>query len=147
MSDVSHLSMRLLLTLLLLFSSAQSLAQCKSVTVEPFQDFISKFSESKPLALSRTIYPTYTLRHEYGVENGKEVASAVKTRVSKTQDESTPSIKQILAKNQMAMEVKEVQRKRATVNVFKPDSDWLLTYHFIERQGCWYLHHIEDHSL
>lgn len=24
---------------------------------------------------------------------------------------------------------------------------WLLSYHFTARASCWYLHHIEDHSL
>ncbi len=139
--------MRPLLTLLIFFFSTQGFAQCKSAPAETFQDFLAKFTESKPLAMSRTIYPTYTLRHEVGVENGKEVTSAVKTTVSKTKDETTPTIKQILVKNQMAMNVKDVRKKQATVEVFKADTDWLLTYHFVERQGCWYLHHIEDHSL
>jgi hypothetical protein len=139
--------MRHLLALVLCLLSAQVLAQCKAAPVESFQEFIAKFSDSKPLATSRTIYPTYTLRHEVGVENGKEVTSAVKTSVSKAKDETTPTIKQILAKNQMAMEIREVKSKQATVAVLKPDTDWLLTYHFINRQGCWYLHHIEDHSL
>lgn len=139
--------MRPLLALLICFFSVQGFAQCKSITAENFQDFIDEFAASKPLAMSRTIYPTYTLRHEVGVENGKEIVSAVKTTVSKTKDESTPTIKQILVKNQMAMNVKDLRKKQATVEIFKPDTDWLLTYHFVVRQGCWYLHHIEDHSL
>ncbi len=139
--------MRYLLALVLCLSSASVLAQCKAAPTESFQEFIPRFADSKPIALSRTIYPTYTLRHQVGIENGKKVTSAIKTSVSKARDESTPTIKQILSKNQMAMEIKELKSKQATLAVFKPDTDWLLTYHFVNRQGCWYLHHIEDHSL
>jgi hypothetical protein len=138
---------RHLITLLLFCFAAPVLAQCKSFPTEPFQEFIAKFSESKPFAATRTIYPTYTLRHEFGEVNGKETTCTVKTPVSKTKDEAIPTINQVLARNQMAMEFKELKKRKATVAVFKPDTDWLLTYHFVERQGCWYLHHVEDHSL
>ena len=138
---------RLLLALSFVFLSAQAFAQCKSVPAEIFQDFIDGFSESKTLAMSRTIYPTYTLRHEAGVENGKEIVSAIKTTVSKADDVATPTITQLLARNQLTMRVKNVGNKQATVEVFKPDTDWLLSYHFVERHGCWFLHHVEDHSL
>lgn len=144
---VNHQHMRYLLAIILYLASASAFAQCTATPAESFENFIPKFAESKPLALSRTIYPTYTLRIDYSFENRKEITSAIRTPVSKIKDETTPTIKQILAKNEMAMEIKDVKSKQATVAVFKPNSDWLLTYHFINRLGCWYLHHIEDHSL
>jgi len=139
--------MRLLLTFLFLVISNTSIALCNSGVDENFGIFLAKFSDEKKFSVNRTLYPTYTLRHEYGVENGKEVHSTVKTIITKDDDSATPTIAEILRINSMETKVKSTNSTNAVVNVYKPDTDWLLSYHFKLRGSCWYLHHIEDHSL
>jgi len=139
--------MRLLFALLFLFLSNISAALCNSGVTEDFGIFFAKFSEEKLFAVERTIYPTYTLRNEYGFENGKDAHSVVKTLITKSMDVNTPTINEILRKNSMESKVKSLTVSHAVVDIFKPDTDWLLNYHFEVRGACWYLHHIEDHSL
>ena len=139
--------MRLLLTFIFLVISNTASALCNSGVDENFGVFFAKFSDEKKFSVNRTLYPTYTLRHEYGEKNGKEVHTTVKTIISKHDDSATPTITEILRRNGMETKIKSKDSTNALVNVYKPDTDWLLSYHFKLRSSCWYLHHIEDHSL
>lgn len=139
--------MRLLFIILLFAVSNTSAAPCTSEVTEDFGIFFAKFSEDKSFAVNRTLYPTYIEQHKYGIENGKEAHSSIKTKVTKSTDLATPTITEILRKKNMESKVKSLTIKNAVVEVFKPDTDWLLSYHFMVRGSCWYLHHIEDHSL
>ncbi|MEN6630641.1 MAG: hypothetical protein ABFC42_13475, partial [Sulfuricella sp.] len=101
----------------------------------------------KTFAISRTPYPTTTIRHEYGLEDGKGVDTKIKVKVTKAMDAATPTIEQILQRNSMAFELKSRSSRAAVIEVFKPGTDWLLSFHFVAKGNCWYLDHIEDHSL
>ena len=136
--------MRRVLTVVLCFSSAQAFAQCVAAPAEAFQEFIAKFSESQTFAATRTLQPTYMLRHEFGEQ---EPPPNIKVPLTKAEVQAMPPIKQILSEHQMAMETREVTKKTAQVEVFKPNSDWTYTYRFVRKHGCWYLHHIENNSL
>lgn len=139
--------MKYLISLVLFVVPLSTLAECKATGRENFAEFFSLFAEQKSFAIARTIYPTYVLRHEYGVEDDKEVHSVVKTPVSKSTDASSPTMNEFALKNGLQLTTQSQKGKASIVRMEKPDSDWLLTYHFVRRGSCWFLHHIEDHSL
>lgn len=139
--------MKYLVSLILLGVPLSTPAECKPGGREEFAPFLRLFAEQKPFATIRTIYPTYVLRHEYGVEDNQEVHSIVKTRVSKVADASTPTMNEIAIKNGLQLTTQSQNRTKVIVRMEKPDTDWLLSYHFVRRGNCWFLHHMEDHSL
>ena len=133
--------------LLIAFVSA-SYAKCEATTKESFVVFFPRFAASKVFATDRTIYPSKTIRHEYGLDSrGKDVDVSVETVVTKKMDARYPSIGEFMKTNSMESKQKSLSSSNAVVDIFKPDSDWLLSYHFQLRGKCWYLYHIEDHSL
>lgn len=139
--------MRTIILLALMALAPASYAQCEAQAKEPFADFFTRFAASKAFAINRTLYPTKTIRHEYGLEDGKEVHDKVETTVTRVMDATSPTITELLQRNSMESKQRSLSSRVAVVEVFKPDSDWLLTYHFQARGNCWYLHHIEDRSL
>lgn len=122
-----------------------AMAQCKPGEV--FAPFLARFSQDKPFAVTRTLYPMTNLRHEYGEENGKSVDVVIKTVVSKVDDASTPTMKQVQDKYTLDSETHSLSSGAAKVKLFQPNTDFLIDYHFVKRHGCWYLHHVEDFSL
>lgn len=122
-------------------------AECKSAAAEPFERFIGAFTENKAFAVSRTHYPLVSLRHEVSYEEDREILSAVETYISKAKDVGHPSMGAFAHDNAMQLRTSELQKRSATVRMEKPDTDWLLTYHFVRKGPCWYLQRIEDHSL
>lgn len=138
--------MRYLILLSLLLPSS-AFAGCKAGAPEPFAQFIAAFARDKPFAVARTRYPMTILRHETGYEDGKEVHATVTTRVAKTDDAVLPTMEQFARDKGMLLRTSLLRRVSATVRMEKPGTDWLHTYHFARRGGCWYLRRIEDHSL
>lgn len=132
--------------LLFLSISAGAIADCTKPD-QSFEDFFAKFSESKNFALDRTIYPTYTLRAIPNLEYGDITVIKVMTTISRKDDLPSPTINAILLQNGMNSEIHAMHHDNVVVKIFKPATDWLLTYEFTKKHGCWYLHHIEDHSL
>lgn len=133
--------------LLLLLLPLNALADCQRHLPEQFDGFIGRFKREKAFAQARTLYPTYSLRHEYGYEDGKEVHSTDKTVISKEEDAVTPPMSVFARENGLRLRTTRLSKAAATVSMERPETDWLLTYHFARRGNCWYLHHIEDHSL
>jgi hypothetical protein len=132
---------------LIAFVSA-SYAKCEVATKESFDDFFPRFAASKDFATDRTIYPSKTIRHEYGLDSqGKGVDVSVETVVTKKMDAPYPPIGEFMKTNSMESKQKSLSSRHAVVDIYKPNSDWLLSYHFQLKGRCWYLHHIEDHSL
>ena len=144
---MSNVDVKFFAPLLLLSIAIRAQAACESMRPENFGIFFSRFAEQKPFSTERTIYPTYTLRHEYGLEGGKEVHSATRTPISKLADASAPTINETVRKNGMQLSTQLEKTEEVIVKMEKPDTDWLLTYHFGRHGNCWLLHHIEDHSL
>jgi hypothetical protein len=136
-----------LFSIALLMVPLSSVAACDGVRPETFKEFFHLFAERKSFATNRTIYPTYTLRHQYGVENGKEVDSVEKTVVSKLADAPYPTMNEFALKNGLQLSIQLEKAEEAIIKMEKPYTDFILTYHFVRREKCWFLHHIEDHSL
>lgn len=139
--------MKVLASMLLLALPFTATAQCKATERENFPEFIAKFAEQKSFATARTIYPSYTLRHEYGIEDDKGIDSVIKTPVSKDADAKESTMNEFVRRNGMKLITKSPKGRQAIVEMSKEGTDWLLTYHFIRQGNCWFLHHIEDHSL
>ena len=139
---------RLICLLFLAIFSSIAQGKCDASSQEKFQDFFLQFASSKSFATSRTIYPHVVIRHEYGVdERGREVDEKVKTIVTKQMDESYPALFDYMKTNALKYKQKSLSASKATVEIFKPDSDWLLSYYFKRKGKCWYLAGVEDHSL
>lgn len=136
-----------MLLLLLLLLPLTALADCRRHSPEQFDGFVDRFTREKAFALARTLYPTYSLRHEYGHEDGKKVHSTVKTVISKEVDARTPPMDVFARENGLRLRTTRLSKGAASVSMDRPETDWLLSYHFARQGHCWYLHHIEDHSL
>jgi hypothetical protein len=125
-----------------------SFAKCQVTTVERFASFFTQFADGKEFASNRTLYPLKVIRNEYGVDaNGKDEQKKVESMVSKAADASYPTLHVFMQTNSLKSELKTLSSRSAVVEVFKPDTDWLLTYHFQRRGNCWHLQQIENHSL
>lgn len=125
-----------------------SQARCKATTQEAFDVFFPQFAASKDFATDRTIYPLKTIRHKYGLDaQGKGVDISVETLIAKKLDASYPPIGEFMKTNSMKSKQRSLSLRSSVVDIFKPDSDWVLSYHFQLKGRCWYLHHVEDHSL
>lgn len=114
------------------------MAQCESRGPEPFLVFVETFRRGKAFAINRTKYPLLLLRHgpaEPGV-------NATNTRIRAADDTSTPALADYTRAAGLQLSISSV-----TVRTEKPDSDWLLTYHFVRKDGCWFLERVEEHSL
>jgi hypothetical protein len=121
-------------------------AECMSNAPEPFGKFINVFARDKAFATSRTRYPISVLRHELGSTNGDEKYDMVDTTVSKAEDAATPTIETIVRNTGLEMSTSMLNKANATVELAKPETDWLVTFHFERKGHCWYLKRIEDHS-
>jgi hypothetical protein len=136
----------ILTALALVFTLPSSaMAQCKPGEV--FAPFLARFSQDKSFAVTRTLYPMTNLRHEFGHEDGKSVDVVIKTVVTKADDASAPTMKQVQDKYTLDAKTDALSSRAAKVKLFQPDSDFVIDYHFVKRHGCWYLHHIDDSSL
>lgn len=140
------------LILLSLLLPLNALAGCKPGAPEAFARFIDAFARDKTFALARTLYPMPILRHEIGYEDGKVIDETVATPLSREDDAALPTMRSYARDNGLQLSTSSVRKGSgsagsATVRIEKPDTDWLLTYHFVRRAGCWYLQRIEDHSV
>lgn len=121
--------------------------ECHSSQPEAFPRFFEQFAADKPFSVSRPVYPGYVVRHDVEAEMENPGAHTVRIPVSREDDAATPTIAEQVRKNGMRTRIRELSSTQAVIELFKPDTDWLLSYHFESRRGCWYLHHVEDHSL
>jgi chlorite dismutase len=124
-----------------------SFAKCQVTTIERFAPFFSQFADSKEFADNRTLYPLKVTRNEYGVDaNGRNASLKIQSMVSKAENASYPTLSVFMQTNSLESKRKTLSSRSAVVEVFRPDSDWLLSYHFQRRSNCWYLLRVEDHS-
>ena len=122
--------------------------ECRAMQPEAFAAFFSRFADEKPFAVTRTIFPLQQVRWEYGVDaKGNDVSTPVRSRVSKVAFSATPSLSAYMQKNGLTSKIKEITTNTAVVAVFKPDTDWLTTYHFSLKGNCWFFHKYQDYSL
>lgn len=118
--------------------------------VEDFNIFLDRFMSDKEFELERTVVPLLSIRHEYIVdESGKDKANVSVTRISREGLEGGPTLSGFLAENDLFKEIKPQGSDPSVqvVKVFKVDSDWQFEYHFVNKEGSWYLQSIQDYSL
>jgi len=132
------------LLLLAVLMPLQAQAACKARSPEPFARFFAGFAENKAFAAERTRYPLDVWRHEFGIQDEPLI---VKNKTTREQDAAFPSLGAFARENGMEFTTTALKRSQATVQMAKPGTDWLLTYHFTRGANCWYLERVEDHSL
>ena len=118
--------------------------------VEDFNVFLDRFMSDKEFELERTVVPLLSIRHEYILdESGKDKAGVAVTRISRETLEQGPTLYEFLAENDLFKEIKRQESDPAiqVVKVFKADTDWQFEYHFVSKEGRWYLQSIHDYSL
>ena len=118
--------------------------------VEDFDIFLDRFMSHKEFELERTVVPLLSIRHEFIVDDaGKDKASVNVTRIARKALEEGPTLDEFLTENDLFKELKHQGNDSAlrVVKVFKADSDWLFEYHFVNKEGYWYLQSIHDYSL
>jgi hypothetical protein len=130
-----------------LIGMSTSVLACDPRQPEDFSAFFASFSGDKAFAVDRTIYPSLRVRYEYGIEEGKQQITEVKVRVSKQEDRKYPALGETMKSVGLESTAKEVSRTETVVEVFKPGTNGLVTYHFSLRRGCWFLREIQNHAL
>lgn len=131
--------------LLVLLLPLGALAQCRSDGPESFATFIETFGRDKAFAVTRTEYPLTSLR--YSPADNEKGSDVVTTRIGRADDAAAPQLGAIARADGLQLSTSSLTANTATVRMEKPDTDWLLTYHFVRNGLCWYLQRVEDHSL
>jgi hypothetical protein len=133
--------------LVLLYPTLSIADSCKAADPEEFGSYFSKFMEDHGFSVSRTFFPLKALQWEYGLdENGKDDSAPRRFHISKLEYEKSLSLATSMKKNGLAFKIKGVKTRSAIVEVFKPDTGWLMSYHFIRKGNCWFLDEFQDHS-
>lgn len=121
---------------------------CSASRPEAFAPFFDRFSSEPAFALSRTVFPLQVLKWEYGLDSGgKDVSAPVKSLLSRDAFAQQSALKNYWADNGLQARIKKVAPAAAAVEVSKDSSDWLVSYRFKIKSGCWYLWQYEDQSL
>lgn len=141
------LPMALTSMLLTLLAPLGAAAQCASGPDEPFGEFVGVFAHDKVFAMSRTHYPLPMRRYPNGDDDTAQGNTSVDTRLRQGDDAQAPPLASYARANGLQLRVASSDATQATLRMEKPDTDWLLTYHFIRDGRCWFLARIEDHSL
>lgn len=117
---------------------------------ESFDIFINEFISKKEFSLDRTAVPLSSYRYEYGVdENGQDDSAVIETKVSKDTLAQQPTLGTYITTNNLSYEVvsDSTDNIMQIVKVFKPGTDWLIDFHFENKDGNWILVSTHDYSL
>lgn len=122
-------------------------AQCTAAADEPFARFFDTFSGDKAFAMTRTVYPLILLLHPMADDDEVLGNQIVEKRLARDDDARMEALAPYARDNGLQLSTASLSRTEATVRMEKPDTDWLLTYHFVREGRCWTLRRIEDHSM
>ena len=149
MSNVSpRMIRRFLLAMPFLASSWAFAAECSSRSPEAFNEFLARFSREQVFAVERTVFPLRILKWAYGLdEQGKDASSPVKSTLSREVDRQWPTREAHIRGQGLNQRVVSRSANAVIIEIFKEGSDWLTSYHFKNKAGCWYLWQFEDKSL
>jgi len=120
---------------------------CDAHRPEEFSSFFSHFSTDRDFAFNRTIYPSARVRLEYGIEGGKQQIIERRRTVTRQGDAASPALGDYIKSNQLEFTVVSIESGKTVVDIFKPDLDWVLSYQFVSKNGCWFLREIQYHAL
>lgn len=144
-----RVSIRILAAILVASCSVQAQAEdCKAKVREQFSAFFSRYETDKQFAISRTTFPLRSLKREFGLdEKGRDVPSVIRSSISQAQFSASPALSTYAKENGLSSRIKPPAARSAIVEVFKPDTDWLISYHFQLKGSCWFLSEYQDQSL
>ncbi len=148
--DHTYLMRKLVLAALLLVGSFSVLAsECTQRMPESFDTFLERFSSDHDFAIRRTVFPLRILKWEYGLdEKGKDVSAPEKWNISRSDYAGWPKLDAALKDNkQLAFRIGRNSGTKAVFEVFQPNTDWIVLFHFKAKKGCWYFWQYEDKSL
>ena len=135
----------ILYALIIFTANIAHAGQCTVKKIENFYDFYSRFSTDKVFSMQRTIYP---LKNKlWSPDDKTDVAIFKENYTTLEEDKIQPNLLKYLRENHLESEFKKVTEKEYLVEVYKPDTDWLLYFHFQRTGNCWYLYETEDFSL
>jgi hypothetical protein len=126
---------------------ASPVLACDAKHPEDFTSFFTKYSDDKEFALSRTIYPSLRTRYEYRIEDGKQQITERQRKVARQDDAKFPPLGEYMKSIGLESRPQQITKNEATVELSKPGSQGLLTYHFSLTRGCWFLREVQNHSL
>ena len=138
--------MRYLAALLLLFPLLAN-AACTDKEAGNFTTFLSRYLEDARFALQFTQFPLRHVRWEDGTVAREGKALRKTALINKAQASGPVLLRKFVQDNGLQSKISYQDRTAVTLEVFKPDTDWLVYYQFRRRNGCWYLWQIEDASL
>ena len=121
------------------------MAESCAVRDVSFSQFFSKFITDKNFDISRTIYPLKIYYYDevcQAKREGEPECGKV-SNVSKKDNLTTATLATTMKEQSRLSKVKSFTKNRAVVIIYLPDSDWLDTYNFINKAGCWYLSNIQ----
>jgi hypothetical protein len=130
-----------------LMALASPVLACDTKHSENFTSFFTKFSENKEFALGRTVYPSIRTRYEYRIEDGKQQITERQRKVARQDDAKYPPLGEYMKSIGLQSKAEQISGNEAVVELFKPGSRNLLTYHFSLTRGCWFLREVQNHSL
>ncbi|MEF9930437.1 MAG: hypothetical protein RR775_22325 [Massilia sp.] len=119
---------------------------CTSGAIKPFEKFLTAFGNNKAFSIARTEYPLTLINHEK-IDLTENNQAIIKKKISRNEDAMRLTMAKFAGENGLELSIESLHKAKANVRMEKPDTDWLLTYHFVRKGNCWYLRHIEDHSL
>jgi hypothetical protein len=141
---------KLVLAALLLVGSFSVLASdCTQRKPESLDNFLERFSTDHDFANTRTIFPLRVLKWEFGLdEKGKDVSAPEKWKISRSDYAGWPRLDKVLKDNkQLASRISSNSGTKAIFEIFQPNTDWIVLFHFKSQKGCWYFWQYEDRSL
>jgi hypothetical protein len=133
---------------LLCISISAQAGECSPGKPEPFNSFVQRFAYEPEFAIRRTVFPLRILKWQYGMdENGKDVSAPERWQITQADFAGWPSLASAMQENGLASRIAVKTGTRAVLEVFRPNTDWLLQFHFRIRNGCWLFWQYEDRSL
>lgn len=138
--------MRYLLAIILLVPLFAG-AACSDKGSGAFTAFLATYIDDAQFATQHTAFPLRHIRWEYGTGAQEGQAARKTTRINNMPASGPALLGRFMQDNGLQFKIRHQDRAAATLEVFKPDTDWLLYYHFRWRNSCWYLWQIEDASL
>ncbi|MFA7293590.1 MAG: hypothetical protein WC023_15230 [Rhodocyclaceae bacterium] len=138
-----------LAAVLLVMSLTGQASDCSPQKPEPFDSFLKNFSSAQDFALKRTVFPLRMLKWEFGLdEQGKDVSAPEKWAISRGEYDGWPTLSEALKENkQLTSRVGSITAAKVVLEVFQPNTDWLVLFHFRTQKGCWFFWQYEDRSL
>jgi hypothetical protein len=125
-----------------------SQSACTPAIPEDFASFLPQFLASRELALSRMRTPLPVIRwDESMVAKSQAQTGKVVRKMGKHEMHPSLPLATYLRQQGLTHKIARQAPEDVTVQIFKPDTDWLLHYHFRLQRGCWQLWQIEDFSL